>query len=79
MHTTQYTIRGIPEGVDDSLRRRAKREGKGLNRAALEALERGLGLTEEEQQFHDLDELSGTWVADPEFGYEYQRLKPCRG
>ncbi len=67
MHTTQDMIRGIPERVDELLRRRAKGEGKSLNRAALEALARGLDLTEEQQEFHDLDDLAGTWVADPEF------------
>ena len=34
---------------------------------ALRALERGLGLAEEQPRYHDLDDLSGTWVDDPEF------------
>ena len=34
---------------------------------ALRALERGLGLAEEQPRYHDLDDLAGTWVDDPEF------------
>ena len=33
----------------------------------LRALERGLGLAEEQPRYHDLDDLAGTWVDDPEF------------
>ena len=49
------------------LRERAASYGRSLNRVALEALERGLGLEREERRFHDLDHLSGTWVDDPGF------------
>lgn len=38
-----------------------------LNRAAVEAIARGLGLTEHRPVFHDLDDLAGTWVDDPGF------------
>jgi len=38
-----------------------------LNRAALDALARGLGLAEERPVYHDLDDLAGTWVEDPAF------------
>lgn len=45
----------------------AKREDKSINQVSLEILERGLGLTDEEIIYHDLDDLAGTWVADLEF------------
>ena len=65
--TTQYTIRGVPHHVDHALRERAASYGLSLNRAALEALEQGLGLERVERRFHDLDHLAGTWVDDPGF------------
>ena len=63
----QYTIRGVPEHVDHALREQAARYGKSLNQVAVEAIEGGLGLSSGERRFHDLDDLAGTWVHDPEF------------
>lgn len=63
----QYTLRKIPKRVDEALRRKAKQEGMSLNQAALQALTHGLGLTEGAPVYHDLDDLIGTWVEDPEF------------
>ena len=64
---TQYTIRQVPPQVDRALRQRAREERRSLNAVALEALERGLGLAEVPVRYHDLDDLAGTWVPDPEF------------
>jgi hypothetical protein len=61
---SQYTIRNVPEGVDRELREWAKRRGVSLNEAAIEALKRGLGITGGGPEFHDLDDLIGTWKAD---------------
>ena len=61
----QYTIRNVPESVDRSLREEAKRCGKSLNEIALDVLRRGLGLSEEVPRYDDLDDLIGSWVADP--------------
>jgi len=63
----QYTLRGIPKKVDQALRRKSRQEGVSLNRAALAALMRGLGLAEDAPVHHDLDDLAGTWVDDPAF------------
>ena len=63
----QYTIRNIPRRLDQALRRKARAEGKSLNQAAVDALERGLGLSGEPVIHHDLDHLFGTWVPDPAF------------
>ncbi len=65
--TAQYTIRGVPRAVDTTLRARARRESKSLNRVAVEAIIRGLGLAQEKILFRDLDDLVGTWVDDPDF------------
>ncbi len=61
----QYTIRNVPETVDRSLREEARRHGKSLNEIAVEVLRRGLGLTDDVPRYNDLDDLAGSWVADP--------------
>lgn len=66
-HGSQYTVRGVPIAVGNRLRERARREAKSLNQAAIEALERGLGLADEKTLYSDLDDLAGTWVPDPDF------------
>jgi hypothetical protein len=65
--SVQYTIRGVPDKVSAMLRERAKAEGRSLNSVAVDALARGLGLGVVEPRYDDLDDLAGTWVADPEF------------
>lgn len=64
---TQYTIRQVPKQVDEALRQRVREEGRSLNAVVLELLERGLGLSGKPVRHHDLDDLAGTWVDDPEF------------
>jgi hypothetical protein len=66
-HTAQYTLRGIPRELDEALRRKAKREGISLNKAAIRALRQGMELSGETVLNHDFDDLIGTWVDDPEF------------
>lgn len=63
---TQYTIRNIPARTDALLREAAVEYGTSLNNAALSALKRGLGADSEAIVHHDLDDLIGTWVQDPE-------------
>lgn len=67
MKTMQYTIRGVPDRLDALLRSRARKEHKSLNTVAIETLERGLGVADEELEFHDMDDLIGTWIEDPGF------------
>jgi plasmid stability protein len=59
----QYTIRRIPAGLDQELRRRAKRQGKSLNEVAIEALARSLGV-EEETVHRELGDIAGSWKKD---------------
>ena len=63
----QYTIRSIPEREDARLRETAAQYGSSLNTAAVAALARGLDLDAEPVVHHDLDDLAGSWVQDPEF------------
>lgn len=67
MTTRQYTIRGVPTSVDRTVREQVRKTGQSMNTVVLDALRRGLGLTQDQPQFHDLDDLAGTWVSDPEF------------
>ena len=67
MAQAQYTIRRVPPRLDRELRRRAREEQRSLNEVALRAMERGLGIAEEERRQHDLDDLAATWVDDPAF------------
>jgi hypothetical protein len=57
----QYTIRGIPPAVDQSLRERARRSGKSLNEAAVEALAEATGLAGSRRKRRDLRDVAGTW------------------
>jgi len=64
---TQYTIRQVPEDVDEALRKWAVREGASINAVALQALKTGAGVGQESPRYHDLDALAGTWVQDEAF------------
>ena len=67
MKTMQYTIRRIPQRIDAAVRQEAKVLNQPLNGVLLKLLERGLNLGPEPIRYHDLDDLAGTWVDDPEF------------
>ena len=63
----QYTIRNIPDTLDRELRERARRRGMSLNEVTIDALRRGVGITDSGVEYDDLDDLIGTWVDDKEF------------
>jgi hypothetical protein len=63
----QYTIRNVPETLDEALRRAARERGKSLNEIAIEALARGAGVTGERVRKRDLAGIVGTWREDPAF------------
>ena len=60
----QYTIRAVPEDLDEAVRKHSVREGTSLNSYVVDALRRGVGLSDTPPRFHDLDHLSGSWVKD---------------
>ena len=66
-HTEQFTIRSVPRRIGARLRELARQERKSINAVAVEALARGIGLAEELPTYKDLDDLAGTWIADPGF------------
>lgn len=63
----QYTIRNVPDALDEALRRTARERGKSLNEVAVEALAKGAGITAELSRQRDLGDIVGTWRKDPAF------------
>ena len=63
----QYTIRNVPEALDEALRKAARTRSKSLNEVAIEALARGAGVTGESRRQRDLCDIAGTWRKDPAF------------
>jgi Antitoxin FitA-like, ribbon-helix-helix len=63
----QYTIRNVPNSLDEALRRAAREQDKSLNEVAIEALARGTGITGERGRLRDLSDIAGTWRKDPAF------------
>jgi hypothetical protein len=63
----QYTIRNIPDVLDEILRRYAREQGKSLNEVTIEALVRGTGLGENRLRQRDLSGIAETWRKDPAF------------
>ena len=63
----QYTIRNVPNTVDRELRDLARRRGVSLNEATIDVIKRGLGVSGEPIEYHDLDDLIGSWKDDDRF------------
>ena len=62
--SVQYTIRQIPLEVNEAVRAYSVREGCSLNKAVVETLRKGSGVSDEPVVHHDLDFMAGTWIAD---------------
>ncbi|HLJ28918.1 MAG TPA: hypothetical protein VKY85_19565 [Candidatus Angelobacter sp.] len=63
----QYTIRNVPEFLDEALRRSAREQGESLNEVAIDALARGAALSERRLRRRDVSDVAGTWRKDPAF------------
>ena len=63
----QYTIRNVPDTVDEALRKAARTKGKSLNEVAIEALARGAGVTGHSRPQRDLADIAGSWHKDAAF------------
>ena len=63
----QYTVRGVSDRTDSFLREMAVEEGVSLNTVALSLLDAAAEQGGEGNRSHELDALSGSWVADPAF------------
>ena len=60
----QYTIRGVPAALDTALRQRARARGTNLNKAAVDALIEGAGLTGAPRKRRHLGDIAGSWRSD---------------
>ncbi len=63
----RYTIRNVPDDLDQALRRVARKQGKSLNEVAIETLARGAGIAEHRARQRDLGDIAGSWRKDPAF------------
>ena len=63
----QYTIRNVPNSLDEALRRAARDRGKSLNEVAIEALARGAGVAEDRGRQRDVGDIAGSWRKDAAF------------
>jgi hypothetical protein len=62
----QYTLRNIPKPLDQALRRRARDQGKTLTAAAVDAMARGLGLSEAPVRHRSVRDVVGALQKDHE-------------
>jgi len=66
MKGLQYTVRGIPEEVDASLREEAAQSGKSLNTLLVEKISESTAAGKQGWT-NGLEKFIGTWVEDPAF------------
>ncbi len=65
------TLRNLPPRVEAAIRRRAQDRGTSLTKAAIGLLEESLGANVGVgPRYHDLDDLSGAWVAEEAATFE---------
>ncbi len=60
------TIRGIDAEIDSLLRKKAEESGDSINTTILKLLRKALQLDKDRPypEYHDLDNLAGTWSAE---------------
>lgn len=73
----QYTLRGIPEKTDATLRKWSRQTGESLNEIAVRILNQAADRdsSQESPRFHDLNALAGTWIPDPDFDQAVQMFE----
>ncbi len=59
----QLTLRQIPKEIETELRQEAGQRGTSLNKVAIDALEKGLGLVPPARCKRDLSRFAGKWSA----------------
>jgi plasmid stability protein len=66
LHMIQYTVRNIPEHIDQALRARAHQERKSINQLTLELLAEAVGDRANDRPKRNLASIAGSWVGDAE-------------
>jgi hypothetical protein len=74
------TLRNLPPELDRTIRERAKKKGVSVNKVVIGLLQDHLGESERKtvRQYHDLDELAGSWSKEEAEAFE-QALAKLRG
>ena len=67
----QFTLRQVPEEVENELRQVASQDGTSLNHTAIAALRKGLGLAPPARRRRDLSRFAGKWT--PEEADEFEK------
>ena len=57
----QLTLRHIPKNTESLLRLAAKKNGKSLNKTAIDLLNKSLGLSESSRKKRSFSNCTGTW------------------
>lgn len=60
----QMTLRQVPDTVGKGLRLRARKDGRSLNRAAIDLLEQALGIRATDARKRDLSRFAGQWTRE---------------
>lgn len=74
MNSIQYTIRNIPEPVDNALRSVARKKGVSFNSTVVEALEMAVGANGRQTRNTDFDWIIGSGLKDDSFDESMQWL-----
>jgi plasmid stability protein len=66
----QFTLRSIPQNVDQMLRATARKRGTSINKAAIELLKESLCVPEGASKKRSVRHLMGTWSAADVHAFE---------
>ena len=73
---SQLTIRGVDDNLQQRLKHEAARHKQSINRYVLSLLHQAAGIRGaaqvEQEEFHDLDRLAGTWTEQESAEFEAQ-------
>jgi hypothetical protein len=59
----QFTLRSVPQNVDQMLRATARKRGKSINKVAIELLKESLCVPDSASKKRSVRHLAGTWSA----------------
>ncbi len=69
----QYTIRRVPKVIDTALRAKARSQRTSLNEAAIDALKRGLGVSDLPAKKRTVSDIVGTFTSEDAKAFDEAR------
>jgi plasmid stability protein len=72
---SQMTLRQIPAAVKKGLLLKARKDGRSINRTAVELLQQALGVGNGQGKKRDLSEFAGKWSEEERRAFEHN-VKP---